>query len=168
MSFEVTGLLLSWAAIALLGLALSGILRQIHLLRSAITMPDSATLPAAFAEVVERPPAPELAPTHSTLTVALFSNPDCSSCSHLLPVFEELAEQSDVVEFAVVFPGEGNGLRSRRVRMLQNQRHLFEALRIPVTPFALVVDANGSSLESSPVGSPSMLEAFVRNASNGG
>jgi len=162
MSFQSTALLLAWVAIAVLGLALSGLLRQIGILRSGLAPIEGAL------SIAQLPAVPELAPKRAQITVALFSDPGCASCSRLVPVFEALAAKSDSAEFAVLTPGQGNGIESDRVTLLQDQQRLFEKLHIPVTPFAIAVNADGSIRESTPVGSPLLLESFVRDMINGG
>jgi thiol-disulfide isomerase/thioredoxin len=119
-------------------------------------------------DVVVRPPVPELAPKRASTTVALFSDLSCAPCVQLVPVFEALAKDFDDLEFAIVLAGQGNGAKSPRVEMLEDRQALFDLLGIPVTPFALAVDATGLVRESSPVGSASTLEAFVRHAGNEG
>jgi len=165
MTFQSTALLLAWLAIALLGLALSGLLRQVHSLR---TDPMPLEVSVSSNQIARLPSVPELIPQNAGLTVALFSDPGCASCSRLLPVFDSIAADSRDAEFTILFAGAGNGVQSDRIRLLRDQQQLFEKLRIPVTPFVVAVDAEGTVRGSSPVGSPTLLELFVRNMTDGG
>ncbi|MDQ3381116.1 MAG: hypothetical protein M3546_12505 [Actinomycetota bacterium] len=166
MSFELTAVLFAWLAIGLLGLALSGLLRQMHELRTSL-MPRAVSI-GPGQEEGPPPVVPELAPTKADVTIALFSDPDCASCSRLLPLFESLAAASNRAEFAILLAGAGSGVDGDHVRLMQGQAELFEKLRIPVTPFAVAVDASGVVSGGSPVGSEPLLESFVRSMTDGG
>jgi hypothetical protein len=161
MSFELTALVLSWIAIALLAFAMAGILRQVRVLSQAVALPRSlgpqgATLPDELAngDAASRKPH-----------VVLFLTRDCDVCEARRSELESLAErQNEELAFTVVYPDAGNGAGSGRVRALTHQGAVFQELAIPVTPFGVVAKPGGSIAFGEPVGSASALRELTQKA----
>jgi hypothetical protein len=159
MSVQTTALILAWVAIALLALALSGLLRQVHLLRLGQSRPQLDSGPTVGSL------APELNGDMEwpRPTVLLFADRGCSSCDRLLPVFETIAQSNTGVDFKVVFPGDANGFHSPHVETLTDQARLFAQFRIPATPYGVAVGHEGEVADASPIGSSSLLQQFVES-----
>lgn len=166
MSFETSALVLAWIAIALLGLAMSGLLRQLHSL-AAVALP---------ARVSIGPPTGDPAPALSGLTawgpntsVLFLVDADCSVCSKMLPRVAQFANAHSDIDFISVFAdGElPSGLDGSRVRIYMDQKEAFDRYRVPVTPFAVVVGKDGIVQDAAPVGSDDVLEAFISRAAGG-
>ncbi|SCL73384.1 hypothetical protein [Micromonospora peucetia] len=160
MSFQTSALILSWIAILLLALTVSGLVRQVHALSSGAVQrrPESVGL---------RPGAPapgfaRLAPVAPAVPlVLLFLEPDCGTCT------EVLAEANDHVdrpglEFRVLYrdaPSErAAGLP---ITVLGGQAELFERYDALATPFATVVDQAGRVLRAEPLGSRAALRRLL-------
>jgi hypothetical protein len=168
MSFETTVLLLTWVAILLLGLAVAGLLRQVHLLAKG----QAAGLPAFGPP--NQLPAPALDDARHAAewpkpAVLLFADRDCSVCELVLPEYSLLAKKhSAQLEFIAVFgsslPNGADLQMNGHVKYVVNARRAFQRYRISVTPFATFVNARGYVERSGPVGSEELLTAFVGTA----
>ncbi|MEH1099529.1 hypothetical protein [Micromonospora sp. CPCC 205561] len=160
MSFQTSALILSWIAILLLALTVSGLVRQVHALSSgAVQRPPRA--------VGLRPGAPapglaRLAPSAAGVPlVLLFLEPDCGTCT------EVLAEANGQIgragsEFRVLYrdtpPARAQGLP---LTVLGGQAELFERYDAIATPFATVVDPAGTVLRAEPLGSRAALRDLL-------
>lgn len=158
MSFETSALLLAWLAILLLGLAMSGILRQLNAL----------TTGSAQGRLQIGPVAGSAAPLIDGIleewvrpSILLFIDANCSSCAQVLPEFERLAAAGEGRDFIALFRAGSNGFANRFVRVLQNQSSAFAHFRVPATPFGVAVGSTGKILGAAPVGSELLLERFV-------
>ena len=160
MTFQTTALILAWLAIALLGLALAGVVRQLHLLAGGVARPRLDVGPAVGSS------APPLNGDGrwSRPTALLFVERGCPPCEAVLPEFARLAGEARDVDFAVVASGNATDLHDAQVRMLANQRDAFERFRIPATPYAVVVGAEGTVVSAGPAGSRSALHHIVTAA----
>lgn len=165
MTLQTSALILAWAAIALLGLALSGLLRQIRLLQLQQARPDRR--PDFHAGPVIGTAAPELrtGATWAKRTVLLFVDHGCTSCERLFPIVESLAEPSDHVDFKIIFPGSPNGFQTSRAEVLADQEAAFGAFNIPATPYGIVVNSQGVVVAASPLGSEAALREFLNGES---
>jgi hypothetical protein len=160
MSFQTSALILSWIAILLLALVVSGLVRQVHALSSGVVQrrPESVGLPAGtpapgFTRLAPAPPAAPL--------VLLFLDPHCGTCT------EVLTEAAGRVgpggpEFRVLYrdsaPARATGLP---ITVLDGQAELFERYDALATPFATVVDPTGRVLRAEPLGSPAALRRLL-------
>jgi hypothetical protein len=164
MSVQTTALILAWVAIGLLGLAMSGLVRQIHALAAGQRVAGFALGPAIGS------PAPELGGNGKVWTrptALLFVDDNCPSCAELLPEFATLAESTNGAGFAAVFPGSATGFTSSVVQALEGQEAAFERFRIPATPFGVVVGADGLVVAAEPIGSAAALRALVERVKGG-
>ena len=116
MSFQTSALILSWVAILLLALVVSGLVRQVQQLSStAMRHPEPVGLPPGA-------PAPAfhtLAPLSTATTVLLFLQPGCGTCTELL---DEASRHDDLdaLQFRVLYregvPPEAAQSAGHRVR----------------------------------------------------
>lgn len=161
MSVEASALLLTWIAIALLAFGMSGLLRQIRALQGA----------QAFRRVTVGPRVGSTAPALEGVNpdwhaaIFLFVDAHCSSCGTALEELNEMAAANRGLAFLAVFKGASNGFRERGgVRILEGQDDAHTRFRIPLTPFAVAVTANGTIADAAAVGSPMLLRVFVDHA----
>jgi hypothetical protein len=158
MSFQTSALILSWIAILLLALVVSGLVRQVHALSSGtVGRPGSVGL---------RPgsPAPrfrDLAPPSPATLVLLFLDHGCATCDQLL---DEAADQVQRIPagLRVLYrdsvPPQAAELP---ITVLGAQADLFDRYDAIATPFAVVIDATGRIQRSEPVGSRVALRRLL-------
>jgi hypothetical protein len=168
MSFEASALLVTWMAILLLALVVSGLIRQVQALASGrvrVRANEVGLRPGTAA-----PEAARLAP-HGERALLLFLSEGCGVCEEVL---EEAAAQAAhtaqrgiavLALFATPLPAfaqsaaRGNG--TGRVVVLAEESGLFERYQVPATPFAVAVDAAGRVARSEPVGSRQALQGLL-------
>ena len=158
MSFQTSALILSWIAILLLALVVSGLIRQVHALSAGtVGRPGPVGL---------RPgsPAPrfrDLAPPSPATLVLLFLDSGCATCDHLLDEVTEQIPRTDAV-FRVLYrqtvPPHAADLP---MTVLGEQADLFDRYDAIATPFAVVIDATGRIRRSEPVGSRVALRQLL-------
>ncbi|MFI5488496.1 hypothetical protein [Micromonospora echinaurantiaca] len=158
MSFQTSALILSWIAILLLALVVSGLVRQVHALTSGTAgRPGSVGL---------RPGAPapgfrDLAPPSPATLVLLFLDSGCATCEQLLDEVAERAPRGDVALRVLYRNAAPAGAADVPVTVLGEQAELFDRYDAIATPFAVVVDATGRVRRSEPVGSRSALRHLL-------
>lgn len=150
MSFQTSALILSWIAILLLALVVSGLVRQVHALSTGtVGRPGSVGL---------RPgsPAPrfrDLAPPSPATLVLLFLDPGCATCDHLLDAAAAHIRRTDVVLRVLYRDTVPPRAADLPMTVLGEQADLFDRYDAIATPFAVVIDATGRIRRSEPVGS---------------
>jgi hypothetical protein len=144
MSFEMTALLLSWVAILLLSMVVAGLVRQVHALGQG-PRPTSLSLPAGA-------PAPGF--DRFGPGPLLFLSADCGACPDVLTAAESLAGPVHALFSGAALPSE-------RVIVHADEPALFEAYKIPATPFVVVVGESGRVTLSEPVGSAGALRELL-------
>ncbi|BCL12303.1 hypothetical protein [Micromonospora sagamiensis] len=160
MSFQTSALILSWIAILLLALVVSGLVRQVHALSNGSVQrpPETVGLrPGApapgFARLAPVPPAGPL--------VLLFLDPDCGTCTEVLTEAADRASRGGP-EFRILYrtdaPARATGLP---VTVLTGQAELFDRYDALATPFATVVDPAGRVLHAEPLGSRAALRRLL-------
>jgi hypothetical protein len=168
-SFQTSALIVTWAALLVLALVVSGLVRQVHALNAAAATEAVAGRRAGLGP---RPGAP--APGIERLGlrppgVLLFLNHDCHTCTAVLHEADRLDPALAVhALYAGPLPGAptaGNGgprtTPSSRVVRHGEQAELFGSYDAIATPFAVVVDAAGRVVRSAPVGSAAALHAVL-------
>ena len=150
MSFQTSALILSWIAILLLALVVSGLVRQVHALSNGTAgRPGSVGLrPGSPAAQFRR-----LAPPSPATLVLLFLDDGCATCDQLLDEAAEQAQRTDGmlrVLYRHTIPPRGADLP---LTVLGEQAELFDRYDAIATPFAVVIDAAGLIRRSEPVGS---------------
>ena len=164
MSVQTTALLLAWVAIALLGLALAGLLRQVHLLSRGRVQPRFRAGPEVGSI------APELAPGDrwARRAVLLFAERGCNPCDRILPLFQELAARRSDIDFKLLFRGPGNGVVNAHVEVLTDQDQAFQGFGIPATPYGVIIDERGTVMAAAPVGSHARLQQLLERVDQAG
>lgn len=159
MSFQTSALILSWIAILLLALVVSGLVRQVHALSNGVAQrrPERVGLrPGSSAPGFAR-----LAPVPPTVPlVLLFLDRDCGTCAEVLA---EAAGQADRVgvEFRMLYRDSAPPQAGLPVTVLGGQAELFERYDALVTPFATVVDPTGRVLRAEPLGSRAAMRRLL-------
>lgn len=158
MSFTTAAVVLAWVAITLLGLALSGLMRQIHLLRAAHG--SHGVVPVGLPAGTRAPTVEEIGPWDYP-AVLLFVRDGCPSCVRVLPIFNQLAAHHRHLRFAVVSSDGAAIERAASSTLIRDHDgELFSTFQIPAAPYAVGV-RDGVITAASPVGSDGMLEEFV-------
>jgi hypothetical protein len=163
-SFETTALLVTWVAIALLGLAMAGLVRQVHALTSGTQQSGARELglPAGTAA----PELGRLSPDADKPTALLFLDEGCGSCTAVLDEVRAIVARDDKatpVAFRVIFPGPATsaGEPGGKVSVFTNADDLFVTYRVPAAPLAVLVDPAGRIQRYAPLGSAAALHQLV-------
>lgn len=162
MSVENSALLLAWIAIAILTLAVAGLRRQIRIVASTGGQQRASVGPPVGT------PIPDLVDHLAALRgpkLLLFVDATCSSCIAALELAESLAERHPQISFVAVFEGISNGFKHATMHVIANAGDAFSAFRIPVRPFAVLVDEAGLIVGAQPVGAKQAFRSFVGQAS---
>ncbi|GAA2639052.1 hypothetical protein SMC26_40770 [Actinomadura fulvescens] len=159
MDFTTSALILAWAAILVLALAMAGMLRQLHALKGGDSRVDH--LGPSIGAAAPALPLPD-AVRRNVPVVALFLDLECDSCERTLQVAEELVNEGENrVEFVGLFADDPNDHRSHGVRLVGNATEAFESYQIPVTPFGVVISTEGTVLASTALGAPHEIRDLV-------
>lgn len=163
MSFEATALVLAWVAILVLALALSGLIRQV---RAMSLRPRMVSLPSENTVGTTLSFNGSLISNGETsTTVLMFVTAGCKTCDARLGDLEKAADiESQNISIAAVFPHAANGTRRTRIKVLEHQEHVFDQMRIPVTPFGVVLSKDGVVTHAAPVGSSEALGQLLQAA----
>lgn len=151
MSFQNSALLLSWVAIALLALVVAGLVRQVHALGRGAPGPAHALGPAAGT------PAPAFDRLGPGLL--LFLDRDCGVCAAVLDAAGDLGGP-----LHAIFSGPAPDSPPPGPVLTGERDGLFAEYRVPATPFAVVVGADGRVRAAEPVGSPEALRDLALEA----
>lgn len=151
MTLRDTALVLSWVAILMLTLAMSGLIRQMRILVRISGTRRGLTESLEFGGDAET-------------TIALFVDAACQACAVLQPVAVSAAAalrstnmDAELVALYPAQPRPGWG----DVRVLQGQRSLFDRVDPPMIPFAVAQNTYGAVIASSPIGSAQALFDFI-------
>lgn len=154
MSFQTSALIVTWAALLLLALVVSGLVRQVHQLSSGQVRrtdrlgPRPGSQAPGLAHLGVRAPA-----------VLLFLSEDCHTCAGVL---EEAAQLGYTGQVAGLYGGAVPAAAGASgVPVHGGQAELFERYDAVVTPFAVVVGRDGRIERSEPIGSPAALRALL-------
>ena len=163
MSFQTSAVILSWIAILLLALVVSGLVRQVHALSNgAVGRPASVGL---------RPgsPAPgfrDLAPPSPATLVLLFLDGGCATCDQLLDEATEQDPRTDAVLRVLYRQAVPPQAADLPMTILGEQADLFDRYDAIATPFAAVIDPAGRVRRSEPVGSRVALRQLLNQVGN--
>jgi hypothetical protein len=167
MSFQTSALILSWGAILLLALVVSGLVRQLHALSAGSL---SAGGPNRGPSVGLRPGAAApgldlLAPRSARPLLLLFLSGDCRTCAEVLGEAGRHAWRDDVAVRAL-YPGSVPAVAAHQpVEVHGEQADLFERYDAIATPFAVLIDRSGRVVHSEPLGSRSALRTLLARLS---
>lgn len=163
MSFQTSALILSWIAILLLALVVSGLVRQVHALSNGtVPRPESVGL---------RPgsPAPrfhDLAPPSPTTLVLLFLDHGCATCDQLLDEAAEQVQRTDAVLRVLYRDTVPQQVADLPMTVLGEQADMFDRYDAIATPFVVVIDVAGRIRRSEPVGSRLALRHLLDQVDN--
>jgi thiol-disulfide isomerase/thioredoxin len=161
MSFELSALFATWLALALLGLAVSGLVRQVHMINKVLSS-GGATGPRLGSKAPSLKGSLDL---NGRPGLLLFVDSSCRSCLEILPRLGELAKEWEgQVEFAALFAGGAASTAPNSISVIENQRKTHELFGVSVTPFAVAVSDSNVVVGAAPVGSNQLLDLFVDNA----
>lgn len=161
MSFQAAALALAWVAILLLGLAMSGLMRQLHALQvhgvtlsSRVGLPPGSPAPGWFHEIA--------GDGEARSTLLLFADPGCDSCELILPQVASFSAASagHVNVLVVTRDGSPAEWRASNLRILRRPE-AFSDFRIPFVPAAVAVSMEGTVIGTEAVGSPDRLASFL-------
>ncbi len=160
--------ILAWAAILLLGLAVSGLIRQVHLLGRAVAQLNS---PVTYASTLVGEVAPPLTdqPGQAPISgprVVLFMDSDCEACARVLPELLDLSRRLTTLSLTVVSKDDGASVNgaTESIGVFSNSPRAFDRYRVVMTPFAVFIDGESRIRTARPVGSPELLRSFVEEA----
>ncbi|MGW2563635.1 hypothetical protein ACWCXB_31310 [Streptomyces sp. NPDC001514] len=181
MDFTTSALIASWAAIALLALVVSGLVRQVHQLsRAQPNRPGRVGIaPGAPAPRLDTAKLDDTAGLDGLLTpgraaLLLFLDADCSTCVQVLAeagawtIRQSQGGQghggqdhghSDAVapQLLGLYAGPAPHTGEGAVPVRGGRPELFTAYDIPATPYAVAIDAEGRIARSEPLGSATAL-----------
>lgn len=156
MDFVTSALILSWVAIALLGLVVARLVRQVHELQQG-GHGGGARQPRRLG-LVAGEPAPgldALDPKQGTAMLLLFLSVGCRTCREVLA--EAVDHLQAGLEIRVLYAGDApvGAIETGGVTLAAygGQAALFEQYDAVATPFAVLVDGSGRVVRSEPVGS---------------
>ncbi|MFD5029827.1 hypothetical protein ACFWM0_05285 [Streptomyces sp. NPDC058405] len=161
MDFTTSAVIASWAAIALLALVVSGLIRQVHQL--------SQTQPHHPGRVGIAPgaSAPGLDPagldgllTPGRAALLLFLDADCRTCGQVLAeagAWTIRQGPAAAPQVLGLYAGAGPQADEGAVPVRDHRPELFTAYDIPATPYAVAIDPEGRIARSEPLGSPTAL-----------
>ena len=154
MSFQTSALIVTWAALLLLALVVSGLVRQVHQLSSGGARRTDRLGPRPGS------PAPGLAGLGVRApAVLLFLSEDCHTCAGVLEEAGRLGFAGQVVGLyggAGPTPPRGSGGAGQG-----GQAGVFGRYGGVGTPFAVIVGRDGRIERSEPIGSPAALRALL-------
>lgn len=158
MSALWAAVLLAWAAILLLTLAITGLIRQFrHMAASSVTGAR-----VGFGQGLGHHVSEQVVDREGLRSsIILFASDDCSACHHIIPTFEELAPTQPDRDFVVVYPQQALRRGGSRVRVMEKREDLFELFDIPATPFLASIERDGSVGIARTPGSRSTLSQLV-------
>ncbi|MDT0264774.1 hypothetical protein RM844_00560 [Streptomyces sp. DSM 44915] len=165
MDFVTSALLVSWVAIALLALVVSGLVRQVHQLsRGGVARAPGrlGVTPGSAAPHADELLADDvLAAGRETLL--LFLSAECRTCAQVLTVAAELAERPAAPAVRAVYAGAApaDATATAAVPVTEHRPDLFTAYDAIATPFAVVVGATGRVLRSEPLGAAAALRDLL-------
>lgn len=162
MTLEASAFVLTWIAIALLTLAVAGLIRQLRLFSVQTRYSSGQGMVEIGSRVLDLPDD-----VSSRLRVLFFSDPACNVCRERLREF--VAEVSGVIavadELLVVVRDRATGAEGRdeewQPKTLEHRQDLFLQLRVTATPAVAVVSTDGTLLAQSPLGSSAAVRQMA-------
>lgn len=152
MTLDSTLLILAWAAIFMLALAIAGIIRQLRIL--VALQPTNRGLALVPAAVL---------PMEQDVRLILLLDTGCRACEALLPAIDDVAKaigNEPSAEFVLVFKGNAppdlEGTNS-----FPNRSDIFAALRVNMTPYAIAESRTLGVLDDRLVGSELVLHELA-------
>lgn len=170
MDFMTSALIASWAAILLLALVVSGLVRQVHQLSRGAPAAVSGPARPGLRPGAPAPAAGELFGTGlADGGVLLFLSADCRTCREVLAEARRRRAGDDPPGPAIRALYAGPAPRDATaadgpVPVHTGRDDLFAAYDAVATPFAVALDGDGRVLRSVPLGSPAALPELLDDA----
>lgn len=165
MSFETAAILLAWAAIVILALGFSGVLRQVRVL-SRMLDSSRARAGAVLGATGPRIDGWHREPDHVGLI--LFASSGCSSCREVVPTLGPMlaARNGGDVDAVVVYKDAvpAGAINTPHVAYVVDES-AFVDYGVHMVPTAVHLAPDGRVEGIAPVGSVSRLDAFLREVS---
>lgn len=157
MNFQTSALILTWVALLLLALVVSGLVRQVHAL-AAVRGDPVGPRPGSTAPQLDRlgarPPA-----------VLLFLSPACHTCTEVLD--ETVSVAGTRLSVHAVYEGPAPEVSPGAVAH-GDQDRLFATYDAVALPFAVLVGDDGRVTGARPVGSRAAVRELLAPAGSGG
>jgi hypothetical protein len=154
MTFQISAILLSWFAIALLALVVAGLVRQVNGLiqRDSVDSRRSHGFgPQVGMDLSFMTREIDFDGTRGE-TCLLFVSESCASCRKLLAELNQFApERGFPVRLRVLMPTslpDSFLPYKETLSVFDRQQHLFEKLRVGVLPYAVFIDDEGTVREA--------------------
>ncbi|MGW1542015.1 hypothetical protein ACWCPM_17585 [Streptomyces sp. NPDC002309] len=160
MDFTTSAVIVSWVAIALLALVVSGLVRQVHQLsRAQPHRPGRVGLATGASAPGLTTPGPDGLLPADRAALLLFLDADCGTCGQVLAEARAwTVRQGDgAPQVLGLYAGPAPRDAESAVPLLGERPELFAAYDIPATPYAVAVDAQGRIARSEPLGSATAL-----------
>ncbi|MFF2852798.1 hypothetical protein ACFVT5_41875 [Streptomyces sp. NPDC058001] len=156
MNFTTSAVIASWAAIALLALVVSGLIRQVHQLSR--TQPHHPGR-VGIAPGVSAPGLDSTLLTPGRAGLLLFLDADCRTCGQVLAEAGAwtVRQGAAVPQMLGLYAGAGPQADESVVPVRDHRPELFTAYDIHATPYAVAIDPEGRITRSEPLGSPTAL-----------
>ncbi|HWM01533.1 MAG TPA: hypothetical protein VNP92_04275 [Actinophytocola sp.] len=158
MSFQTSALIVTWVALLLLALVVSGLVRQVHALSAGPARPRDRVGPRPGSPAPDldrlgaRPPA-----------VLLFLSSSCHTCTEVLDETVAVGGLSVHALYAGPAPEQPPGVVAHG-----DQDRLFATYDAVALPFAALVDGDGRIAAAGPVGSRAAIRELLAPVSLGG
>jgi hypothetical protein len=163
MSFVTSIVVVELVALLILSLAVAGLIRQVRFLSRGVGATLTRKSPSTVDGFVGRSIGglPELSTSDGRPSVVLFASGDCQICDERFSDLEAIAAIRGEIDFRIVLQGRSNRFNSPHIPVLQDRRDIFSSLGIPVTPFGISVDGEGTISEARPLGSAQAVTDLV-------
>jgi len=160
MSFEMSALLLTWVVVALLALAMGGMLRHVRTLTQQVQgqamRPRGPVIGSVF-------PSPASARGNGNGEVIVFLRSECHPCEALIPEIRRLSSAQFGPKVTAVFREDRPESDLGNAQVLEHQAPLFETVGVSTTPYAVVVGPQQTVIAARPIGSPSALVELLHS-----
>lgn len=161
MTAELTFAVVTWSAILILGLALTGVIRQIRVLTAA-TLDSRSREHFLVGRVF---PEKLLAPNGATRGVLLLlADRECDACRARLSDLSELSRTKTIeesIDVRVLFRDGSDSYAAPGVIVEEDQGDVFAYVGTTTTPYGVVLDGDRIVRTVGPIGSRSHLTRFV-------
>ncbi|GAA3850722.1 hypothetical protein [Streptomyces sedi] len=167
MDFTTSALILSWVAIALLSLVVSGLVRQVYQLSRGVPVRAPGRLgvaPGSSAPHADELLAPDVL-AEGRETLLLFLSAECRTCAEVLA---EAGRPGTAPAVRAVYAGDApastDAADAAGVPVTERRPDLFTAYDAIATPFAVLVGPAGHVMRSEPLGSAAALRELLASA----
>ena len=155
MDFMTSALIVSWVAILILALVVSGLIRQVHQLSQSMSLTPTRV---GLAPGAAAPDAAEL--IGDSGGVLLFVTPGCRTCVEALDEAASWQAETGGTVLAV----SATSVPETPLPSAADRPDLVDRYDAIATPFAVVVDPAGTVVRSEPVGSRTAVRDVLESA----